>query len=86
MIWQDWVLSTGSLIFSIALVPTVLGKEKPAISTSLLTGSVLLIYAFVYATFSLWFSAISVMITGILWLTLLVKKYRQIKQVETLKN
>lgn len=86
MPWQDWVLSAGLFIFSIALVPTILGKEKPALSTSFITGSVLLIFAFVYATLSLWFSAVSVIINGLLWLTLFVQKYLQIKQLKTPKK
>ncbi len=79
MAWQDVVFTVGSLIFSVALVPSVLSKDKPALSTSLSTGVVLAVYAFTFTTLNLWFSTISVSITCIMWLTLAFQKYKQIK-------
>ncbi len=81
MQWQDWIFSTGSIIFSIALVPSVLGKDKPALSTSLMTGTILAIYIVAYISLSLWFSAAtSVLIAGT-WFLLAYQKYRQDKTV-----
>ena len=40
------VLSVGSWIFIVALIPSLFGKDKPPITTSMLTGGVLLIYTF----------------------------------------
>lgn len=74
MLWQDWVLTAGSALFAFALLPSVLGKDKPAVSTSFMTGTVLLIFAFVYWTLSLWISTITTVITAILWLTLAIQK------------
>lgn len=68
MSWQDLVLTTGSLIFSVALFPSLLSKEKPALSTSLLTGTVLAIYAFTYTTLDLKFSIFSTSLLAVLWL------------------
>lgn len=53
MLWQDWVFAIGSLIFAAALIPSVRGQDKPALSTSLTTGSVLIIFALTYLTLSL---------------------------------
>jgi hypothetical protein len=75
MAWQDIVLTIGSLIFAVALIPSLLSKDKPALTTSITTGCVLLVFAFVYTTLSLWFSAISTTITGLMWLTLAVQKH-----------
>jgi hypothetical protein len=69
----------GSIIFAVALIPSVTSKEKPALSTSLPTGVVLLIFALTYVTLSLWFSAASTAATGILWLTMAAQKYRQLR-------
>lgn len=74
MLWQDLVLTGGSAVFALALLPSVFSKDKPALSTSFMTGTVLLIFAFVYWTLSLWVSTITTIITGFLWLTLAIQK------------
>lgn len=78
IVWQDIILTAGSVIFLIALFPSLLNKKaKPAILTSLLTGLVLLVYAVVYASLSLWFSVITTVATAALWFTLATQKYKQ---------
>lgn len=79
--WQDFVLSAGSLIFTAALVPSLLSKHKPALSTSLMTGVVLAIFVVVYTTLSLWFTAFSTSLNCLAWLALAVQKYFQEKSV-----
>jgi len=74
MFWQDWVLTAGSLIFAFALIPSVFSQHKPALSTSLMTGAVLLVFSFVYLTLSLWFASITTLTTGTLWFTLAIQK------------
>lgn len=81
MIWQDAVLTIGSLIFAIALLPSVLGKDKPAFSTSITTAVVLAIFAFVYTTLSLWFSAATVLLTSLMWSVLAIQKLRSEKRI-----
>lgn len=76
MEWQDIVLSVGSWIFTIALIPSVLSKDKPALSSSLMTGSVLVVYAVTYLTLSLWTAAASTVLVAGVWFTLAVQKYR----------
>ncbi|MDO8583168.1 MAG: hypothetical protein Q7R51_01420 [bacterium] len=75
MLWQDWVLTLGSSIFIIALLPSVLSKNKPALSTSLMTGAVLIVFAIVYLTLFLWISAVTTFLTGGLWFVLAIQKY-----------
>jgi len=77
MLWQDWVISIGGVIFAIALIPSVIGQDKPALSTSLMTGTVMITFAVTYFTLSLWFSSVTIFIGGSLWLVLAVQKYRQ---------
>lgn len=76
MAWQDIILSVGSWIFTIALIPSVLSKDKPALSSSLTTGSVLAVYAVTYLTLSLWTAAASTVLVAGMWFTLAVQKYR----------
>ena len=75
MIWQDWVLPVGNWIFFIALMPSILGKDKPALSSSLVTGVTLGAFAFTFATLNLWVSAFSATLTTAAWLTLAWQKF-----------
>jgi hypothetical protein len=70
------VLAGGQWIFIIALLPSVFGKDKPALSTSLLTGAVLSVFALTFVTLSLWVSAVSTELTSFTWLLLAFQKYR----------
>ncbi|MDO8623750.1 MAG: hypothetical protein Q7R54_00100 [bacterium] len=76
MAWQDIILSVGSWIFTIALIPSVLSKDKPALSSSLMTGSVLGVYAVTYVTLSLWAAAASTVLVAAMWYTLAIQKVR----------
>lgn len=71
--WQDWVLMVGGFGFSLALLPTVFSKSKPAWTTSLLTSIILLSGVGTYATLGLWKAALSGGITAVLWVILLIQ-------------
>ncbi len=77
MVWQDIVLAIGSWVFIIALIPSIKGKEKPPISTSIVTGCILAVYAFVYATLGLEASVLSTGFMALAWFTLAVQKMRK---------
>ena len=79
MTWQDIVLSVGSWIFIIALVPSLVGKDKPPVSTSFLTGIILLVYVGTYSTLHLWLSMASTGLLGVAWLVLGFQKIRSEK-------
>ena len=76
MAWQDYILTIGTILFIVALIPSVFSKDKPAFTTSLLTGSVLAVFAFVYLSLSLWLTTITVSITSLTWLILAYQKYK----------
>lgn len=80
MLWQDWVFSIGQIIFVIALIPTIKGKDKPALSTSLITGAILLAFAFSYMALSLLFSTVTSIVMSLSWFILAYQKYKQIKK------
>jgi len=77
MHWQDFVFTAGNIVFSAALIPSIVGKSKPALLTSLTTGVVLIVFAATYMTLSLTYSAVTSTVSGCLWLTLAIQKYRQ---------
>jgi hypothetical protein len=74
--WQDATLTLGALVFLIALIPTLVGDAKPSPLTSLLTGSVLLVFAATYLTLGLYFASITTAVTGTAWLVILWQSVR----------
>ena len=74
MIWQDIVISIGQWVFAIALLPSVFGKAKPALSSSLIIGSVLAVFVFTFASLSLWISAVSTIAGSLIWFVLAAQK------------
>jgi hypothetical protein len=76
MHWQDVVLTIGQVIFIIALFPSILSKDKPALQTSMLTSAVAFSIAVVYLTLSIPFAAVSAALNGTLWFVLAVQKWR----------
>ena len=76
MQWQEIVFFVGQMVFNISLIPSIMGKDKPALLTSVLTSGMIFIYAFTYTTLSLWVTSISVATTGIFWAVLAFQKYK----------
>ena len=74
--WQDMVLAVCIAAFNVALIPSVIGKSKPQLSTSVLTFSFLLPQAVVFFSLSLWYSFVMCVINASLWATLGIQKFR----------
>lgn len=86
MTWQDMVIAAGQWIFLLALLPSILGKDKPAFATSILTAVILVVFAVTYATLALWVSTVTTLLVSGAWLTLAVQKHgmnRREKNKET---
>lgn len=75
MQWQDLVLTIGQLTFIGSLLPSILSKDKPALATSLISSVVLFIFAYVYTTISLYFTAVSIALLAAGWAFLAFQKY-----------
>lgn len=67
MPWQDWIFTIGQLIFVIALIPTIRGKDKPAFISSFITTIILLSFGITYLTLKLWGSSIFAFLNAIAW-------------------
>lgn len=80
MPWQDFVFTIGNVIFIFALIPSITGKDKPPVLTSLPSSIVLLTFSFAFATLGLWWSAFVTLIVSILWLILAIQKYKSSKK------
>lgn len=79
MAWQDFVIALGQLMLGVALLPAVFGKQKPPISTCLLTGFWLSVFAVCFASLSLIGSAVNVTIAAALWFTMGVQQMWHMK-------
>lgn len=75
MSWQDVVFTIGQVIFVFALIPSIKGKDKPALLTSVITVLILSTFAISYATLSLWGSMIGAVLNCTGWTILAVQKY-----------
>jgi hypothetical protein len=74
MEWQDVVFGVGSILFILALLPALIKREGPPLSTCLLTGSVLLVFSLKYLSLDLRFAAVTAFLSAALWLGLAVQK------------
>lgn len=75
MHWQDWVITIGQIIFIVSLIPTLKGKDKPPVSTSVPTGIVLLIFGVAQYSLGLVASTFTSVILGTLWIVVGAQKY-----------
>jgi len=75
MHWQDWVITIGQIIFIVSLIPTLKGKDKPPVSTSVPTGIVLLVFGITQYSLGLVASTFTSAILGTLWIAVGVQKY-----------
>ena len=78
--WQDYIFTVGSWCFSIALIPTIIGKTKPAISSIFITAFILSLYAVTFWTMGLWKSAVSTVMVAMCWWILMIQEIRRIKK------
>ena len=79
MHWQDIIFAIGQWIFVIALLPSVFGHDKPALSSCLVTGTVLGIFGFAYFSLGLVASGISACAVSGTWLILAWQQFRRRK-------
>ena len=65
MLWQDIILAVGTWVMVICQFPTVLSKtRKPHVWTALPMLIILYIFAYVFATLDLYFTAVPTFIEG----------------------
>lgn len=79
LMWQDYVLSIGLIVFGLALIPTIRGNTKPPLSTSVPTALVQYVFVITFASLNLWFSTLGSLVIGTLWTVLAVQAYQKTK-------
>lgn len=72
--WQDYVLTAGSLAFIAALLPAVFSDAKPPKTTSLMTATVLYVFALTDVSLHLYLTAAVTAVTAATWTVLAAQK------------
>lgn len=74
--WQDTVIAACQLAFFPSMLPTLIGKDKPALSTSALNALIVTIITACFFTLQLWFSVATGALTAGIWVVLAFQKWR----------
>lgn len=69
--WQDYVFAVGSVLFSLSLLPSFKANNKPAVSTCLMTGLILLAYVVADLSLGLIYASFTTLTTAVIWLILI---------------
>ena len=83
--WQDWILSVSVLAFSLALIPSLQGSEKPRLATSVLTTLFLIPEIIVFASLTLWYSFAMATLNALLWAVLAGQRLVQIRNSNSIQ-
>lgn len=76
MIWQDIVVGTGTIVFLISLMPTLMNKNaKVPLLTSLPTAIVLYVFSLTFLTLRLYFSSSIQFLTATAWLMISIFRH-----------
>ncbi|MBI4120892.1 MAG: hypothetical protein HY457_01380 [Parcubacteria group bacterium] len=69
-LWQDKVISIGQWLFFFALLPSIFSPEKPAFWSSILTATILMVFAFTFSTLKLRSATVSSVVVSVGWYVL----------------
>ncbi len=73
--WQDTVIAIAQLAFLPSMLPTLIGKDKPALSTSIMNSIIVGVITLTFVTLHLWFSVATGTLTVLIWATLAFQKW-----------
>ena len=65
--WQDLVLGGTSLVLCVAMIPTILGRDKPNRWTAAMFVATLLTSASVMVNLELWLTAVTQYVGAVEW-------------------
>jgi hypothetical protein len=67
MEWQEAIFALGSCTFMLALIPSIIERKPPALSTSVTTGVTLALFSVAYMTMGFWYAGVASLITAVMW-------------------
>jgi len=65
--WQDTAVAVCQLAMVPSMIPTIIGDDKPALTTSAMNAIIMTAIAFVQATLGLWLGAATVTLIIAMW-------------------
>lgn len=74
MIWQDYAIMAIQFAFALALLPALVGEQKPDRWTCGLTGGLLYAFVFVVSTLGLKLAALGLLAAAGVWTVLLLQE------------
>jgi hypothetical protein len=74
--WQDTVIALCQLAFLPSMLPTLVGKDKPALPTCIMNAIIVSVITLTFVTLGLWFSVVTGTITAGIWAVLAVQKWQ----------
>jgi len=74
MLANDLIFTFGSIVFLVALIPSLVSENKPDKKTSFITSFVLCVFSLNYISIGLYFSSVVSFIGAIAWLVLYIQK------------
>ena len=77
MAWQDWVFAVGGGLVLVSLIPTIRAEQKPALTTSLMTSVLVVVFASTMLTLHLWLAAATNYAISAAWGLLALQGYQQ---------
>ncbi len=79
--WQDKVIAICQASFIVAMWPTIVGNDKPALSTCIMNTILVGIIGFTLGTLHLWLSLLTATSTAIIWAILSFQKAKIEKRI-----
>ncbi|MCB9822467.1 hypothetical protein H6801_03845 [Candidatus Nomurabacteria bacterium] len=76
MSWQDIVIAVCQFAFLPSMLPTILGREKPALSTSIMNFVLVSVITLTLFTLKLWLSVVSGAMIALIWLILAIQQWQ----------
>jgi hypothetical protein len=75
--WQDYSFMACNALFVMAQIPTLRHRtDKPPMSSSLMTGALLMVITYTFWSLTLHVSAFSAFVLGIVWFVIAYQKWR----------
>ena len=73
--WQDWIISLSQVSFIVALLPSIVSKDKPNLITSVITSFFLFLVSACFYSLNLYASTVFTLLSGIAWAILAVQRF-----------
>lgn len=82
MQWQDFIFSIGNFTLALALLPSLFGKHKPDLKTSILTSITLATFGVAFASLQMWLSTAAVLLSTVLWMILAYQEHQLLRDLK----